>query len=322
MENAQALNSKSEGGGIKKLSPNETIALLLHAINTDSKADFYKTAENYQKTLSPTGEFSWRLKRLLDEKPVQFIELSKLSTDVRRLITQNGLPEENVYLNQSTKSFIDELLIEWQNAETFRYHNLGVRNKIIFHGPTGNGKTTIARHIARLTKLPFVEVNADNMIDSRLGNSGYNIHSVFNQIKQPCVLFWDEIDTIGRARGKGNDSAAGMENERMVNSILVNIEKLSSDVIFIGATNRFDVLDSAFVRRFDCRFEIGDPSESEKITFVKQLAEYYKLPSIPNELTELKNFSEIKLQLIEIARKYVYSEIKTLAGALEFSAPD
>lgn len=64
-------------------------------------------------------------------------------------------------------------------------------------------------------------------------------------------MFWDEVDTIGRKRGKGNDSAAGMENERMVNSILVNIEKLSNDVIFIGATNRREVLDSAFLRRFD-----------------------------------------------------------------------
>lgn len=315
-----AFNSKTEGEGIKKLSPNETIALMVNAVNSDSKENFYKTVEQYQKSLSPNGEMSWRIKRLLNEKPKQFTQLSELSSDIKKLIVQKDVGEECVYLNDKAHSFINELLIEWRNADLFKFHNLGVRNKILLYGPTGNGKTTIARHIARLTELPFIEVNADLIIDSHIGSSGANIHKIFNQIKMPCVLFWDEVDIIGRARGKGNDTAAGMENERMVNSILVNIEKLSSDVIFIGATNRRDVLDVAFLRRFDCQFELAEPSTIEKDFFAKQLIEYFKLPFETYNSNDFKNFSEIKLNLIYLARKYVLSEIQTRAGVLELNA--
>jgi len=320
MENTLAFNSKTEGEGIKKLSPNETIALLVHNINLDSKDGFYRTAEQYQKALSPNGDFSWRLKRLLNEKPKHFTQLSELSSDIKKLIVQKDVGDECVYLNSTIQSFINQLLIEWKNAEVFRYHNLGVRNKILLHGPTGNGKTTLARHIARLTELPFIEVNADLIIDSHIGSSGANIHKIFNQIKMPCVLFWDEVDTIGRARGKGNDSAAGMENERMVNSVLVNIEKLNNDVIFIGATNRREVLDTAFLRRFDCQLELGEPSDLEKETFASKLIEWFKLPIDNYNSNRFNNFSEIKLDLIDLTRKYVLSEIQTRAGVLELNA--
>ena len=149
------------------------------------------------------------------------------------------------------------------------------------------------------------------MIDSRIGSTGTNIHNIFNQIKFPCVLFWDEVDTIGRARGKGNDSAAGMENERMVNSVLVNIEKLKNDVVFIGATNRREVLDTAFLRRFDAQLELSHPSKAEKDLFAQKLIEYYKLPLATYETSSFSNFSDIRLDLVEYARKHVLSEIQS-----------
>jgi SpoVK/Ycf46/Vps4 family AAA+-type ATPase len=216
-------------------------------------------------------------------------------------------------LNDPTKLLLDDLLLEWKNTDVYKYHNLPIRNKILFHGTTGNGKTTIARHVAKLSNLPFVEVNADVIIDSRIGNSGQNISQIFNEIKEPCVLFWDEVDTIGRKRGMANDSAAGMENERMVNSILVNIEKLSNDVIFIGATNRREVLDTAFLRRFDVQFELTAPDELQKDIFLKQLVEYYKLPEsyLEIDLTKLNSYSEIKLMLMDLARKYILSNLQT-----------
>jgi SpoVK/Ycf46/Vps4 family AAA+-type ATPase len=150
------------------------------------------------------------------------------------------------------------------------------------------------------------------IIDSHVGTSGRNINNIFNQLKTPCVLFWDEVDTIGRKRGVGTESAAGMENERMVNSILVNIEKLSNEVIFIGATNRKEVLDSAFLRRFDVQFELFGPSELEKQIFLTQICNFYKIPenSISADLTEINNYSDIKLLVLEAARKYILSNLK------------
>jgi SpoVK/Ycf46/Vps4 family AAA+-type ATPase len=298
-----------------KITANDTIISMLANINADKKDFFYKSAEDYANTLAKGGAFYYRIKRLISEKPMKFIQLDSLPNDLKKLIQQSQITDDNVFLSEQTKSLLDELLIEWQNIEVYKFHNLPVRNKILFHGSTGNGKTTIAKHIAKLSKLPFVEVNADNVIDSRIGSTGTNINNIFNKINEPCILFWDEIDTIGRKRGVGNHSAAGMENERMVNSILVNIEKLSNDVIFIGATNRKDVLDTAFLRRFDVQFELTAPNEIQKQIFLKQMMEYYKLPEsyLENDLSKFNSYSEIKMMLMDLARKYVLSNLKNVS---------
>lgn len=299
-----------------KITANDTIISMLANINADKRDLFYKSAEDYANTLAKGGAFYYRIKSLVSEKPMKFIQLDSLPNDLKKLIQQYQITDDNVYLNEQTKSLLDELILEWENIEVYKFHNLPVRNKILFHGTTGNGKTTVARHIAKLSNLPFVEVNADIIIDSHVGNSGQNIHKIFNQIKEPCVLFWDEVDTIGRKRGKGNDSAAGMENERMVNSILVNIEKLSNDVIFIGATNRREVLDTAFLRRFDVQFELTAPDEKQKEIFSKQMVEYYKLPEsyLSNDLSKFESYSEIKMMLMDLARKYVLSNLKNMSN--------
>lgn len=291
---------------VKKVSANDTIVSMLLHINNDSKEPFYQSAQNYLDTLAKSNSYHYRIVQLLKQKPLKFVQLENLSNDIKKLIQQSDITEDNVFLNEDVKLLIDELLIEWKNKETYKYHNLPVRNKILFHGATGNGKTTIAKHIAKLSHLPFVEINSDMVIEKTVGSSGKNIFSIFNQIKEPCVIFWDEVDTIGRIRG-GDSSSASMENERMVNSILVNIEKLSNDVIFIGATNRKEALDSAFLRRFDEQFELTAPNEKQKMVFLKQMTEYYKLPEsyVKTDLSNLNSYSEIKKALLDLARKYV-----------------
>lgn len=296
---------------VKKKTANDVIISMLHHINMDKKELAYKAVEEYLPTLARSGNYYYKIRNLLEEKPARLMQLSELPMDIKKLIIQSIITEDNVFLNEQSKTLIDELILEWKNKDVYSYHNLPVRSKILFHGATGNGKTTIARHIAKLTQLPFVEVNSDAMIDSHIGLSSMNIHKVFNQINQPCVLFWDEVDTIGRKRGRG-DSAAGVENERMVNSMLVNMEKLSTDVIFIGATNRREVLDSAFLRRFDVQFELPAPTDPEKHSFTKQMVEHYKLPHefIPTSIDTCISYSEIKLVLLEAARKYVITHLK------------
>lgn len=298
-----------------KFTANDAIILMLKSINTDDKNLFYTAAEKYKETLAKSGNYYYRLNNLLKEKPLKLVQLDSLSNDIKKLINTSIITDDNVYLNDNIKTLIDELIIEWRNAEAFRFHNLPVRNKILFHGATGNGKTTIAKHIAKLTELPFIEINSDLMIDSHIGSSAHNINKIFNQITLPCVLFWDEIDTIGKKRGMANDSAASQENDRMVNSMLVNIDKLSNDVIFIGATNRFDVLDSAFLRRFNVKFELPNPIHFDKVQFISKMVDYYKIPSEvisgeeQNNLSQLQNFSDIKMALMNHARKYILNTL-------------
>lgn len=301
---------------IEKINPNETIIQIVDSINKDDKESVYTYTKKYVDSLPQSNQYVGRMIRVLKERPMKMISLNDLSNDLKSLLIQKNNDVENVYLKPSLERLIDELLIEWNNKEIYEHHKIGVRRKILLYGDTGNGKTTIAKYIAKLSNLPFVEINSDMMIDSKLGNTSYNIHKILNGISESCVLFWDEVDTIGRARGKGGDSAASLENERMINSILINLEKLNKDIIFIGATNRYDVLDTAFLRRFDIKYEISNPNEIEKQNFAKQMNDYYNLPfDFYNDYFRLntnlyKNFSEIKNAYLDYARKYIAEKIK------------
>jgi SpoVK/Ycf46/Vps4 family AAA+-type ATPase len=297
----------------KKVSANETIIRMIHFMHHEKMDLFYKAVDEYSNGLATSSRYHFRLKKIVDEKPLKLIRLNDISDDVKKLISSNIFSEDNVFLNDSTKEVIDELILEWKNADVYNFHNLKIRNKILLHGSTGNGKTTIARHISKLAELPFIEINSDAIIDSHIGNTSSNINRIFNKIQDPCILFWDEIDSIGRKRGIGTDSAAGMENDRMVNSILVNLDRLSNKVILIGATNRRDVLDSAFVRRFDLKYELPAPTDQEKERFSKQMFEYYKLPMaiMPTSFEKYNSYSEIKSMLMDLARKFVLDTILT-----------
>jgi MoxR-like ATPase len=290
----------------KKLSATDAIRRMILAINAGQEGDFYKVAGEFSDSLAHGGNTRWKIQGAIAQRPMRLRKLDDLPHNIKHLLIQSPQKEENVFLSDYVKEFIKTLLFEWEHKEAYAIHNIPARNKILLHGPTGNGKTTIARYIARKSGLPFVEINSDSVIDSHIGSTSSNIHNVLNTIKEPCVLFWDEIDSIGYKRGAGKDAAAH-ENSRMVNSILINIERLENQIIFIGATNRVNVLDAAFMRRFDVKLEIPAPSTLEKCLFVDQLLTYHKLPvpAYTEDLTHLESFSDIKNKIIEIGRAYI-----------------
>lgn len=294
----------------KKLSPTDAIRRMILSVNAGQEGDFYKVAAEFADTLANGGNARWKIQGAIAQRPMRLRKLDDLPHNVKHLLIQSQQTEENVFLNDHVKEFIKVLLFEWENKAAYAIHNIPARNKLLLYGPTGNGKTTIARYIARKSGLPFVEINSDSVIDSHIGSTSTNIHNVLNTVKEPCVLFWDEIDSIGYKRGAGKDAAAH-ENSRMVNSILINIERLENQIIFIGATNRVDVLDSAFMRRFDVKLEIPAPTTIEKCLFIDQLLSYHKLPvsAYTEDLTHLENFSDIKNKIIEIGRSYILTLI-------------
>jgi len=294
----------------KKISANDAIMTMLRMVISDNLPQFYSTVEAYAKGYAFNNPVRANLLHVLKSKPLQLMKLNDLPPNVKNLIAQCEVNEENVFLSDCISSVIDDIILEWDNSDLYEFHNLKVRNKILLFGETGNGKTTIARHIAKRSNLPFVEVKSDIVIDSHLGNTGANIHNIFKQIQEPCVLFWDEVDSIGSKRGSKNESAAASENDRMTNSILVNIEKLRSDVIFIAATNRVDILDTAFLRRFDLKIEIKPPIDIEKDRFAKQLIKHYNIPFEMPNVSQLKSYSEVKDCIVGAARESVLNKIR------------
>lgn len=298
------------GETARKITPTDAIVMMINAINQDNMGAFYQVAEQFAKAQPSGGSTGYRVMNAVRAKPAKLVMLDQLPSTVKNLLIQSKWPDENVFLTDDLRQFIERFLVEWKNAEKFQYHNITVRNKILLHGPTGNGKTTIARHIAKQIELPFVEINSDMVLDSHVGGTSQRIYNVIKEIQQPCVLFWDEIDSIGSKR-TGTDSAAGRENDRMVNSILINIEKLKHDVVFIGATNRMEIIDYAFLRRFDVKMHIPQPNEKQKKLFSTQLIEYYKLSDhiSVGDFTNLNSYADIKLHVSDVARNHIISSL-------------
>jgi AAA+ superfamily predicted ATPase len=124
--------------------------------------------------------------------------------------------------------------------------------KLLFVGPPGTGKTSVARSLAHQLDLPFVEVKLSMVTSQYLGETAKNVDRTFEVAKRlsPCILFMDEFDSVAKTR-KSDEHAA---LKRAVNTLLKSIDEISlidDDVLLIGATNHPDQLDSAAWRRFD-----------------------------------------------------------------------
>ncbi|KAL5008589.1 hypothetical protein ScPMuIL_014170 [Solemya velum] len=139
------------------------------------------------------------------------------------------------------------------------------RSGVLLYGPPGTGKTLMAKAIATECSLNFLSVKGPELINMYVGQSEENVREVFNRARSatPCVIFFDELDSLAPNRGKSGDSGGVMD--RIVSQLLAELDGLhkSCDVFVIGATNRPDLLDPALIRpgRFDKMLYLGVPED-------------------------------------------------------------
>jgi AFG3 family protein len=132
-------------------------------------------------------------------------------------------------------------------------------------GPPGTGKTLLAKAVAGEAGVPFFSLSGSDFVEMFVGVGAARVRDLFKQAKEkaPCIIFIDEIDAIGRSRGRGQMPGANDERENTLNSLLVEMDGFATDsgVIILAATNRPDVLDSALLRpgRFDRQISIDKP---------------------------------------------------------------
>merc|ERR1719261_265618 len=123
-----------------------------------------------------------------------------------------------------------------------------LRSGVLLFGPPGTGKTLLAKAVATECHVHFLSVKGPELLSMYIGESEKNVRSLFQNARdlQPCVLFFDELDSLAPARGRGSDSGGVMD--RVVSQLLTEIDALPETVIFIGATNRPDLLDRSLLR--------------------------------------------------------------------------
>ncbi len=148
-----------------------------------------------------------------------------------------------------------------------RYTKLGgkIPKGALLIGPPGTGKTLLAKAVAGEAAVPFFSLSGSDFVEMFVGVGAARVRDLFKQAKEkaPCIVFIDEIDAIGRSRGKGSMPGANDERENTLNSLLVEMDGFATDsgVIILAASNRPDVLDPALLRpgRFDRQINIDKP---------------------------------------------------------------
>ncbi|WP_133525924.1 AAA family ATPase [Flavobacterium sp. 245] len=200
---------------------------------------------------------------------------------------------ENLFFSEENRAILEQTIKEHKYIEELKKYNLPVDNKILLHGHSGCGKTTTAKAIATALKKEIIIVNLSTIINARIGETSKNVKALFDKAaRENAVLFLDEFDQIAKSRE--NDDKDVAEMKRLVNTIIQLIDYFPANCLLICATNFFNSIDTALLRRFQIKLKFELPDE-------KQLDLYYD---------NILNTFPIHLQYI--TRKYLlsYAEAK------------
>ncbi|MEY2869515.1 MAG: hypothetical protein RIR01_2012, partial [Bacteroidota bacterium] len=186
---------------------------------------------------------------------------------------------------EGAKEEIQEIVEFLKNPE--KYTNLGgkIPKGALLVGPPGTGKTLLAKAVAGEAQVPFFSLSGSDFVEMFVGVGASRVRDLFKQAKEksPSIIFIDEIDAVGRARGKNNISGGNDERENTLNQLLTEMDGFgsNSNVIVLAATNRADVLDKALMRagRFDRQIFVDLPD-------VRERAEIFKVHLAPLKKVE------------------------------------
>ena len=173
------------------------------------------------------------------------------------------------------KTEIEEIVEFLKNPQ--RYTDLGgkIPKGALLVGPPGTGKTLLAKAVAGEANVPFFSMSGSDFVEMFVGVGASRVRDLFRQAKEkaPCIVFIDEIDAVGRARGKNPNMGANDERENTLNQLLTEMDGFGSNsgVIILAATNRADILDKALMRagRFDRQIYVELPDLNDRVAIFK-----------------------------------------------------
>jgi cell division protease FtsH len=213
----------------------------------------------------------------------QVMNIGKNKASLYDKQSENKVSFKDVAGLQEAKAEVEEVVEFLKNPQKFTKLGGNLPKGVILVGPPGTGKTLLAKATAGEADVPFFSLSGSDFVEMFVGVGAARVRDLFKQAKEkaPCIVFIDEIDSIGRSRGRGMQMGANDERENTLNQLLSEMDGFNSDkgVIIMAATNRPDVLDSALLRpgRFDRQILIDKPDLNGRIKVLEVHATKLKL---------------------------------------------
>lgn len=208
-------------------------------------------------------------------------------------------------LPEDLQAQLDEIVQEQEYREELAERNLRARNRLLFHGPPGNGKSASATAIAESLSLRAWGISLPQLVSKYIGETGGNLGDVFETLNSERLIVFDEIDAIGAGRSEC-DGSAGKEHNSIVNNMLTLMDRYK-DGIIVATTNRIDIIDPALLRRFDEHIYFPAPTVEQMRSLAGRLAGKFSVQ--PCYVDDCKNFDEVTKRVETEARRAVMREI-------------
>ena len=244
------------------------------------------TGEEIEQTSTLVSILAWVLPIIIFVALGQYMSrkmMEKMGGGGNSMMFNMGKSNAKVYVKSAEGIKFDDVAGEDEAKENLtevvnylhdpsKYQEIGASmpKGILLVGPPGTGKTMLAKAVAGEANVPFFSMSGSEFVEMFVGMGASKVRDLFKQAKEkaPCIVFIDEIDAIGRARGKNAGFSGNDERENTLNQLLTEMDgfQTNSGVIVLAATNRVDILDKALMRagRFDRQIEVGLPDVKER----------------------------------------------------------
>ncbi|MEG1229946.1 MAG: ATP-binding protein [Flavobacterium sp.] len=207
----------------------------------------------------------------------------------------------DLLFSEENKTALLNTIKEHKYIDELKKYNLNVDNKILLHGHSGCGKTTTAKSVATALNKSIVIINLSTLINAKIGETSKNVKALFDKaIREKAVLFLDEFDQIGRSRESDDKDVAEMR--RLVNTIIQLIDYFPTDSLLICATNFYNSIDSALLRRFQIKLKFEMPSKNELNVYYDKILDVF-----PAHLQDISRKYDISYAE---AKDYVHTTMK------------
>lgn len=269
-----------------------------------------------EDTTAKNKMFCNKYRQILESSSSNMMELPY---DLKNILcvedVSNSFKESRYYLSNREEAVFENIVRMKKVNEKLMEMGISYLNSTLLYGESGTGKTTFGRCVAYKMGLPFCYLKFSDLVDSYMGHTSKNISKAFNYaISNPCVFMLDEIDCISIRRSDAEGGGSEAEMARVTITLMQEFDRLTNDIIVLGATNRIDRIDEALLRRFTVKHEVKSADNPEKVRIGEKFLMDIDMPFSYGEINKIaqksRNQSEMISNLIQAVAQRIYEGLE------------